>query len=888
MATKSLFPFVAYTLLCCSIVSAWLTGGALTLASFQPDAPRIGILPSPIWLAAWTLVALMARAATRSKPDRVTLLALPIVLWAPWIPLTIPPAFYIWTGPLRTWLWIAVAVAIVAPPIVRRAPPRISRIAQDPRRAPWLAAALAAIAYAITAYQISPQIPTGDEPHYLVIAQSVLRDHDLKIENNHRRGDYREYYAGELKPDYLRRGTNGEIYSIHAPGLAVAVAPAFALLGYPGVVGCLTLLSAWATALAWKAAWRVTSDVAASWFGWAAVALTTPFFFQTFVVYPDALGGALVMVGILALIGGQPSPGRLAATGAALATLPWLHTRYAIAAVVLGATILARELTARNVAARRGRRILALAWVPVVSAACWFGFFYVIYGTPDPRVPYAGETQSSVANLSRGVVGLLFDQQFGLLPAAPVFLCALAGLATMIRRSPRLAAELLILVAPYGLLVGAYQMWWGGNSSPARFLVPVLLPLAIPAAMWFHSHRGSTARLLGLGALTISLLITFTLASVGRGLLLYNSRDGASRLLTWLSPLVNITTGLPSVFQTEPSAVWLHGAVWIAAIALTALVGLFMERRGATPPAVAVALGFSAIVTATVALSIVWRDHAGTAGTLVAPLTPATGTVAFLQRYDPDSGQIAVRYGPLRRARLRDVLKDLTLADAMPDARPPTDPLVALFHLPAGAYAIEATAAGASAGPLTVTLDTDRGPAWSWNPGDSTGVWRREIRLPIPVPALVVKASGSRHLVVRPVSIVGSNHRLRNEEPLQVVRYGPALVFLMGGRAYVERQGTWVAGGSSADFVVSPDDGVRVRLFVRNPPVENQITLESDTWREQLVFKPGEERTLTLPVSTDTGAAWIRVSAAHGARPTQFEPGSTDTRFLGCWIETRP
>ena len=42
------------------------------------------------------------------------------------------------------------------------------------------------------------------------------------------------YVDGELKPDYLRRGRDGAIYSIHAPGVSALVLPAFALAGYPG------------------------------------------------------------------------------------------------------------------------------------------------------------------------------------------------------------------------------------------------------------------------------------------------------------------------------------------------------------------------------------------------------------------------------------------------------------------------------------------------------------------------------------------------------------------------------------------------------------------------------------------------------------------------------
>ena len=47
----------------------------------------------------------------------------------------------------------------------------------------------------------------------------------------------------------MRRGVNGEIYSIHAPGLAVLVLPVYALAGYGGAVAFLCLLAA-LTALA--------------------------------------------------------------------------------------------------------------------------------------------------------------------------------------------------------------------------------------------------------------------------------------------------------------------------------------------------------------------------------------------------------------------------------------------------------------------------------------------------------------------------------------------------------------------------------------------------------------------------------------------------------------
>ena len=461
MAAKRLSHLSTTIVVLFAASAAWLTGGALTLTSIQSGAPRIGILPSPGWLALWLFVGFALRAALRSGRNRLALLSLPVVLVAPWLPIPVPSAFYIWTGALRGWLWVVVVAGFAAPLVSRGAPTWLARAVRDPRRAPWLAAAAAAIAYLVGAYQIFPRLPTGDEPHYLVITQSLLVDHDLKIENNHRRGDYREYYAGELRPDYRRRGVNGEIYSVHAPGLAVMVAPAFALFGYPGVVAGLALLSAWATALAWTATWRVTSDAAASWFGWATVALTAPFFFQSFVVYPDAPGAALIMVGVLALVDGRMlSTKRLVAVGAALAMLPWLHTRYVIAAVMLGGMILARLRTTQDVTRNdQGRRAIALLSIPIVSAACWFGFFYAIYGSPDPRGPYGGGTQSALANLPRGSSAC---SRSALACAATPVLCAAgsgpdpagAGLAAALLVAPRTRRRRV-------------QMWWGGTARQA-------------------------------------------------------------------------------------------------------------------------------------------------------------------------------------------------------------------------------------------------------------------------------------------------------------------------------------------------------------------------------------------------------------------------------------
>lgn len=59
--------------------------------------------------------------------------------------------------------------------------------------------------------------PGGDEPHYLVIAQSLWRDGDLDIFNNHQRGDYRVFQC--------RAGAPLQVGEVELPPAVAGVIP---------------------------------------------------------------------------------------------------------------------------------------------------------------------------------------------------------------------------------------------------------------------------------------------------------------------------------------------------------------------------------------------------------------------------------------------------------------------------------------------------------------------------------------------------------------------------------------------------------------------------------------------------------------------------------------
>jgi hypothetical protein len=85
--------------------------------------------------------------------------------------------------------------------------------------------------------------PEGDEPHYLMVADSLLRDGDLALERDYAEGRYAAFHDAPLAPHYRVRGKGGEIYSLHAVGLSILILPAWAIAGYAGVTVFMALLA---------------------------------------------------------------------------------------------------------------------------------------------------------------------------------------------------------------------------------------------------------------------------------------------------------------------------------------------------------------------------------------------------------------------------------------------------------------------------------------------------------------------------------------------------------------------------------------------------------------------------------------------------------------------
>ncbi len=891
------------------ILAALAAGAALSLTRSVLDqvvidgqAVRVAFLPPWETLGAFVALALIAlqlvyalnRAAHRVPPrasvGRLVLPALALgVLVVPYLPM-LPdrlPVLQVLAGPLRGVVWLVVA-GLAAWVWWQH---RLLTAAWLSRRTLAQATLLVALATALVSGAAAARLthsalfPAGDEPHYLIIAQSLWRDGDLRIENNHERGDYREYFGQDLDPHYLTRGKDGEIYSIHPVGLPVILAPVYALGGYLGVLVLLIGMSAAAAALAWR--WvAVTLGAPAATYAWATIAISAPFLLNTFTVYPEIAAALAVMI---ALTSRHPL-----VIGIACGVLPWLSTKYApmslILLLVTGPVPVAPGSAAVSAFLKRAAPYGVLL-------ALWFAFFYWVWGSPWPQAPYGALVQTSPRNLIFGAPGLLFDQEYGLLPYAPAYILAVTGLWALWRAGgdQRLAAVRVVLV--FGALlatVGAFRIWWGGAAAPARPLASGLLVLAMPmAAAFAAAPPGSARRAAQHLLLWVGVGILGTLTFAQEGLLIANGRDGTSSLLGWWAPRWELWTLAPSFIHHEAPTALAHALVWLL-IAAAAAVLLRRWRTG--QPAHAALGAFGVFGGALLAVS------------LILPLLPddpamprvdlaARSRLAALDRYDSRALPAAVVFDPLRRTAAAELLPLMTLG-VSPGLRPDPQPVRVIhngrFSLPAGRYRLDVTfdagASGTGPGSLALQIGRIGAPLDTWTVDPAAGPWSTIVDLPVDAAFVGLRGSREMEAAIRailftPLHIVDEGRRPRIGPVLGAARYAGGLVFLHDDQVNPEPEGFWIAGRRATRVSVAPiDPAAAPTLLLRSDTDQNRVTLRTHGWVRTLDLRRGVTEEVTLPAG-DNGVVDVTILASDGFVPIERDPTSRDRRFLGVWVE---
>ena len=834
------------------------------LARLPDGMPAIGLTPPTLWVGLAGLAC--ALAALKAAGQHAWIGVLPLVAIvlppaAPWL-----QAAWVYAGPGLVLPWVLTLVAVAG---AARLPwPR-----QTPAGAAGLAVLLGAVWLGGIAASVRAVALTGDAPHYLTIAQSVLVDGDFDLTNNYDARTYEPFYPGSLEPRHTNPGYLAQDYSFHGPGVAMLVLPGFAAFGAAGATATLVLLLSIGSGLLWLAAWRLTASADAAWFGWASLVASAPYALHAAAIYPDgpaAVATAAALWLLARLRDPRPTP-LLALTAASLglAALPWLHVRFAMPAGILGAAILAAIHISQP---DRWTRAMWFVMVPIISCCAWVTVSYVMFDTWNPAAAMLQRTAPGQWDTApAGLLGLLADREFGLFPVAPVMVAAPVALWMFLRRHP-LAGVATGLLAAGTWGMSSLWVWWGGDAAPARFLTVVIPALALWLAVLWAEATAPTRRLLTIG-LTLSAAMTGLLAGLEGGARAYNFPDGRRSVFEALSRSVDVAQALPSLLGAGASVATELPVAVVWAAAVTALVAIV----GRLPPmhSHAAASGVAGLLTL---LVVAAATAAGWSVRGVAGWTPGLSSLVIAQALARPGFIVAAGYParPVSAAALAGRLRLSTPEDVPLE----DETRLAVTHLPAGRYAVESARRGGDGDNPVMTLALGR-DAWPF------ATWR--LTEPAPTFAIVAPVHSARvdgarrdevEVWLRPLGPIAQEAPAG--EARRITPMGDVVVYSMDDNHFVEGSGLWTGADRSTRLLVTTSRGASVTLRLEAGPSGVSVGVAAPSARQTIDLAPHQQQ--DVPLGAVTPGAWIDLRfVVRGGFAASALGDGRDTRRLGAW-----
>jgi hypothetical protein len=604
------------------------------------------------------------------------------------------------------------------------------------------------------------------------------------------------------------------------------------------------------------------------------VCLTVPFVPHAWLIYPEIACAAVVAWSLRWTDQDEPTWRASTLNGVLLSVLPWLHTKFVVLLALFAAWHLVRLWP-------RIRQMAAFAAPIALSTLAWLLAFERMYGTLDPEAPY-GASASTVlaANIPRSVLGLLFDQKFGLLVYSPAFLLAVPGLALMWRDARRRALATGIALVSVGFVAAAarFYMWWGGSSAPARFLVPIVPLLAAPVAVAIAGLRGAGGRALVAATVWSSLAVAVASLITPSAPFLFSDPHGIANLVRAIQGGAPLDVWLPTFTQEDWTTPLRLLGVWVGAIATgCAVAAVSVRARGARSPwgVAATAIGASALAATALfgSRGVQNRSAYVNDGRLELMRTASTSELSPI-----DATRVA-RVLPSELPAMLTVDLDRARLE---------DPVV----LPAGGFDVTVWLAGRRGVNGTLSALIGRQIVLSERTGYFSSPAFTSFRLEMPAPVLVRLTSDDegaatlQRLEIRPASLppesAARDVTARGFEPV-AGRRGSYMAYL-DESTYPEGGVFWTRATDKARVMLVPDGAANLRLTLHVGANAGPVSIDVADRRLDVDLAAGETRDVVVPLIEGSTVVSLAVQARRAFRPSETEAGSDDRRLLGCQV----
>ncbi len=415
-------------------------------------------------------------------------------------------------------------------------------------------------------------LPSGDEPHYLVISQTLLKYHSLDVMLDYKNADYRSFYPIPLIPQ-VTHNTTGNLLPMHDIGGPILWLVPYFLLGRLGAVFFISFISVLIVVNIYKFLLTMGINERCAFLVSLAYGIASPIYLYAHLTFVEPIGAFVSIYVLRKIFQKEINVSDLVISSTLLGILPWVHIRFALIEMPLFFFMLYRVYKDNKL---KNIKHYLYYLIPVTLLFAVLELYnYKVWGTLNPGIDQINNNNMPFArNPLPGMLGIFFDQEYGVLLNFPIFIFLIVGVIVAAKKKFGIYNVLVLITSiPYVVAFSTLRHWSGGWCPPARFLMTLLPLYSFYIAYALQTIDSRASRRL----LTFSLVYGFvynilSLLPAQNG---FNGEIGYNHTLIYLQLFGHRLTDLfPSFFLPNQGGMI---AVWVL---LFVAISLFMIYSG--------------------------------------------------------------------------------------------------------------------------------------------------------------------------------------------------------------------------------------------------------------------------------------------------------------------
>jgi len=413
---------------------------------------------------------------------------------------------------------------------------------------------------------------SGDEPHYLIAAHSLLNDFDFDLVNNYRARDYLRFYPHFLSSRNADESRGLKMLTQLGFGFPLLLAPGYAVLGRLGAQLTLDIITAILIVNILNLVIALSNSERGVMMVFLTALFSSSYLIYSRAIYPEMFIALLVFY-LMGLILTKSRPDFKFNSAMLFLSFVLVLTKIKTVFPVLILVVLSiYKFTSTR------RRFFKILSVVFILGGYLPLFDYYILG----NIFYSKIAEYIVGFFTHppaGLLGLLFDQESGLLISAPIFLIAVVEVIMVLlgwKDAERGYRFLLVFLASNYAFVGFWKLWHGLSTPAPRYLIPVLPFFLIFLARAWEKRHGFLFALMNFAFIVFTVLYGFLINLVPA--YWYNWCDGSNTLLENVGKFAGmyLTSLLPSFLRG--SSILLFQMLWI--VGFLFFVTYFLCKKG--------------------------------------------------------------------------------------------------------------------------------------------------------------------------------------------------------------------------------------------------------------------------------------------------------------------